>query len=57
VNEFLADHPMAIASGVSIQNINDYKGIANYLLVATSITSSGEMIMKDKLIELKEKCL
>ncbi len=55
IREFLGSHPMAIASGVSAQNIDNYKGIANYLLVASSITSSGEMIIKDKLIELKNK--
>lgn len=55
IREFLGTHLMAIASGVSAQNIDNYKGIADYLLVASSITSSGEMIIKDKLIELKNK--
>ena len=55
IREFLDNHPMAIASGVSAQNVDNYKGIANYLLVASSITSPGEMIIKDKLIELKNK--
>lgn len=55
IRGFLGNHPMAIASGVSAQNIDNYKGIVNYLLVASSITSSGEMIIKDKLIELKNK--
>lgn len=55
IREYLGNHPMAIASGVSAQNIDNYKGIADYLLVASSITSSGEMIIKDKLIELKNK--
>ena len=52
IRGFLGNHPMAIASGVSAQNIDRYKGIANYLLVASSITTKGEMIIKDKLIEL-----
>ena len=46
---------MAIASGVSIDNIESYKGIVDYLLVASSITTKGEMIIKEKLIELKSK--
>jgi len=55
IREYLGSHPMAIASGVSAQNIDNYKGIVDYLLVASSITTSGEMIIKDKLIELKSK--
>jgi predicted TIM-barrel enzyme len=46
---------MAIASGVSAQNISNYKGIANYILVASSITSKTEIIDKDKLTELISK--
>ena len=48
---------MAIASGISAENINQYKDIVDYLLVASSITTSdrSEMIIKDKLIELKSK--
>jgi hypothetical protein len=55
VREYLGEHPMAIASGVSVNNIDDYKGIVNYLLVASSITTFGEMIVKEKLVELKNK--
>lgn len=55
IRGYLGNHPMAIASGVSVYNIDNYKGLANYLLVASSITSAGEMIIKDKLIELKNK--
>jgi hypothetical protein len=55
IRQFLGDHPMAIASGVSAENVDNYKGIADYLLVATSITDRNEMIIKDKLIELKNK--
>jgi hypothetical protein len=53
IREYLGDHPMAIASGVSIDNIESYKGIADYLLVASSITDKNEMIIKDKLLELQ----
>lgn len=55
IRSYLGNHPMAIASGVSVHNIDNYKGLADYLLVASSITTSGEMIIKDKLIELKNK--
>lgn len=55
IREYLGDHPMAIASGVSVDNIEDYNGIADYLLVASSITSKSEMIIEDKLIELIRK--
>lgn len=48
----LVDHPLAIASGVSIENIETYKGVVNYLLVASSITDYNEMIIEAKLIEL-----
>lgn len=48
----LGEHPMAIASGVSVDNIENYKGIVDYLLVASSITSKSEIIYKDKLLEL-----
>lgn len=55
IREYLGDHPMAIASGVSVDNIESYKGIVDYLLVASSITTKTEMIIKDKLKELVEK--
>lgn len=53
LREHLGDHPMAIASGVSVDNVDLYKGIVNYLLVASSITSASEVIYKDKLLELQ----
>jgi hypothetical protein len=52
IRKHLKNHPMAIASGVNSNNVVNYKGIANYLLVATSITGSNEMILKHKLEEL-----
>lgn len=57
MRKYLGDHPMAIASGVSVENIDNYKGLANYLLVASSITDHNEMIIKEKLIELKSKLI
>ena len=55
IRDYLGSHPMAIASGVSIDNIDSYKGIVDYLLVASSITDRNEMIIKDKLVQLKSK--
>ena len=51
IRTFLGNHPMAIASGVSVENVDNYKVIVNYLLVASSITSD-EIIIKDKLISI-----
>lgn len=52
IRGFLKEHPMAIASGVASHNIQSYKGLANYLLVATSITGIAELIIKSRLEEL-----
>lgn len=54
IHEYLDGHPMAIASGVNKDNILSYKGLVDYLLVASSITSKSEIINKDELIELIE---
>ena len=56
IREYLGDHPMAIASGVSIENILSYNDIVDFLLVASSITDRNEFIIKEKLDELV-KCL
>jgi hypothetical protein len=52
LRKHLGDHPMAVASGVNSTNIDSYKGVVDYLLVASSITSASEIIYKDKLLEL-----
>ena len=52
---FLKDHPMAIASGVSLDNIDSYLGKVNYLLVASSITNLREIIEKTALTQLMDK--
>ena len=54
LRNYLGEHPMAIASGVNSTNIDSYKGVVDYLLVASSITSASEVIYKDKLLELLE---
>lgn len=51
----LGNHPLAIASGVSIDNIESYKGLVNYLLVASSITDHNELIDVNKLSALNSK--
>lgn len=56
IRSFLGNHPMAIASGVSIENIHLYKDIVDYLLVASSITSKEEFIIEEKLLELMQSC-
>lgn len=52
LRNFLGEHPLAIASGVNVENVHNYVGLANYLLVASSITDSSEIIMTDKLDQL-----
>ena len=54
IREYLGTHPMAIASGVSADNVEKYMYLADYLLVASSITKD-EMIIEEKLIELINK--
>jgi hypothetical protein len=55
LRKYLGEHPMAIASGVSVDNIGLYNGVVDYLLVASSITSRTEIIEEDKLRELISK--
>ena len=55
IREYLGTHPMAIASGVSADNVEKYMYLADYLLVASSITDKDEMIIEEKLIELINK--
>jgi hypothetical protein len=47
----ISGHPTASGTG----NISLYKGVVDYLLVASSITSKGEIIYKEKLEELLDK--
>lgn len=55
MREYLGNHPLAIASGVSASNVHLYKDLADYLLVASSITDHNEMIVEDKLKALRDK--
>lgn len=52
LRELLGDHPLAIASGVSAENVFLYKDLVDYLLVATSITDRGELINVERLKQL-----
>lgn len=52
IKEYIGDFPLAIASGVSIDNIHHYVGNVDYLLVASSITDKNELIIPEKLMEL-----
>jgi hypothetical protein len=55
IREYLGNHPMAIASGINADNVKDYKGLANYLLVASSFTSHDEYIIPEKLMAILEQ--
>jgi hypothetical protein len=55
IRQYLGDFPLAVASGVSSENIKDYADLVDYVLVASSITDSNELIVKDKLLELVDK--
>lgn len=53
LKKYLGSHPLAIASGVSEYNIESYKGLADYILVASSITHHhSELIDIHKLTKL-----
>lgn len=44
--------PLALASGISIENINDYLPYVDYYLVSSSISNSHDELNKEKTIEL-----
>lgn len=52
MREIIGDFPLAIASGVNEENAPFFKDFANYLMVATSITETGELISFTKLCKL-----
>lgn len=51
----LGEHPLAIASGVDYDNVDGYIGLADYLMVASSITDNDENLIEEKLVKLKNK--
>ena len=55
LRHYLGNHPLAIASGVSVDNVHLYAEYVDYLMVASSITDQNEMINKDKLYHLYDE--
>ncbi len=55
LKELLGDFPLAIASGISSDNVENYLPYVDDFLVASSITDAKEYIIKDKLQELFDK--
>lgn len=52
MKSYIGDTSLAIASGVTSENINDYIPYVDYFLVASSITDSSELIIEDELKKL-----
>lgn len=55
IKNFIGNFPLAVASGISSENINNYKHLIDYALVASSITDEKEIINKSKLENLIDK--
>ena len=55
MKEALGDFPLAIASGVTPENVTDYLGIADCFLVATGISKSFEELDASLLEALLKK--
>jgi hypothetical protein len=49
LREGLGDHPLALASGVTPENVVDYFGLVDHILVATGIARTGGGIDERKL--------
>lgn len=52
IREHLGNHPLAVASGVSAENIGLFRPFVDYVLVASSITDTNEYIIPEKLKDL-----
>ena len=52
IRKYLGNHPLAIASGISAENVHLYKDYVDYLMVASSITDNNEIINPTKLQQL-----
>ena len=52
IRDYIGNHKLAIASGITSQNKSLYEPYVDYMLVASSITDSSEKIIESKLIEL-----
>lgn len=55
LKEMLGDFPLALASGVSSDNVQSYLPYVDNFLVASSIIDSNELIRLESLKELKNK--
>jgi hypothetical protein len=55
IKNYIGDFPLAVASGITAENINNYKDLVDYVLVASSITNNEEIIEKNKLENLINK--
>ncbi len=55
MKEAIGDFPLAIASGITPDNVGDYLGIADCFLVATGISSSFTELEPDKVRRLVER--
>jgi len=55
IRNFIGNFPLAVASGISSENIDNYKHLIDYVLVASSITDNNEIINKNKLENLINK--
>lgn len=52
IRSYIGEFPLAIASGVNVENKKIFEPLVDYMLVASSITDNNEMIIESKLIEL-----
>ena len=52
IRSYIGDYPLAIASGISVENKAEFESYVDYMLVASSITGDDEVIIEDKLVKL-----
>lgn len=52
----LGDHPLALASGVTPDNIHSFLGFVDHILVSTGIADSNDRIAPEKLASLLQRC-
>jgi nicotinamidase-related amidase len=55
IRNLLGSKPLALASGVDIDNIERYAGLVDYFLVSSSITDKNELIDEKRLGDLRDK--
>jgi predicted TIM-barrel enzyme len=55
MKQALGDHPLAIASGITPENVGDYLDISDFFLVATGISKSFEQLDSDRVKLLVQK--